>query len=586
MNFLKNILSTIFGVFIAFGIFFFLLILLASSIETDEVIEVKSQSVLKFEFNDRMLKDYAPKDDSPLGMLFEIEQPYLGFDQVLNAIEHAKTDTNIEGISIEVTFLNAGMAQTQALRRKLQEFKETGKFVSAYANFYDQKNYYLSSVADSLFINPLGMVDFRGLSTEVLYYADFQDKYGLKMEVVRHGKYKSGAEPYMFNKMSDENREQIKSFLTAIWDAMLEEMAVSRNKTVEELNKLADVAGGRNANLASENKLIDQVAYQDEYISFLKRSIGIENDKTLNTISLLDYIKSGKGRKVNSSTNKIAIIYAQGEIIYGKGNEEYVGQEMMLKSIEKAKKDKNIKAVVLRINSPGGVAITADMIWRELELLKKEKPIVVSMGNLAASGGYYIACNANKIYAEPTTITGSIGVFGLIPNIHKFSETIGINAEQVSTNKAPNYSLFEPMSEDFHQVTQQSIEIIYNTFLNRVAAGRNMGVEKVDELAQGRVWSGAEAVANGLVDELGSLEDAIAYAALIANISDYKTVNYPQFKKEWKDAFDLMPFMKNSRTKLLKEELSEAQYQLYEVMQKASKLEGVQARMPYSLEIK
>ncbi|MBS3992949.1 MAG: signal peptide peptidase SppA [Bacteroidetes bacterium] len=586
MNFLKNILSTIFGVFIAFGIFFFLLILLASSIETDEVIEVKSQSVLKFEFNDRMLKDYAPKDDSPLGMLFEIEQPYLGFDQVLNAIEHAKTDTNIEGISIEVTFLNAGMAQTQALRRKLQEFKETGKFVSAYADFYDQKNYYLSSVADSLFINPLGMVDFRGLSTEVLYYADFQDKYGLKMEVVRHGKYKSGAEPYMFNKMSDENREQIKSFLTAIWDAMLEEMAVSRNKTVEELNKLADVAGGRNANLASENKLIDQVAYQDEYISFLKRSIGIENDKTLNTISLLDYIKSGKGRKVNSSTNKIAIIYAQGEIIYGKGNEEYVGQEMMLKSIEKAKKDKNIKAVVLRINSPGGVAITADMIWRELELLKKEKPIVVSMGNLAASGGYYIACNANKIYAEPTTITGSIGVFGLIPNIHKFSETIGINAEQVSTNKAPNYSLFEPMSEDFHQVTQQSIEIIYNTFLNRVAAGRNMGVEKVDELAQGRVWSGAEAVANGLVDELGSLEDAIAYAALIANISDYKTVNYPQFKKEWKDAFDLMPFMKNSRTKLLKEELSEAQYQLYEVMQKASKLEGVQARMPYSLEIK
>lgn len=586
MNFLKNILSTIFGVFIAFGIFFFLLILLASSIETDEVIEVKSQSVLKFEFNDRMLKDYAPKDDSPLGMLFEIEQPYLGFDQVLNAIEHAKTDTNIEGISIEVTFLNAGMAQTQALRRKLQEFKETGKFVSAYADFYDQKNYYLSSVADSLFINPLGMVDFRGLSTEVLYYADFQDKYGLKMEVVRHGKYKSGAEPYMFNKMSDENREQIKSFLTAIWDAMLEEMAVSRNKTVEELNKLADVAGGRNANLASENKLIDQVAYQDEYISFLKRSIGIENDKTLNTISLLDYIKSGKGRKVNSSTNKIAIMYAQGEIIYGKGNEEYVGQEMMLKSIEKAKKDKNIKAVVLRINSPGGVAITADMIWRELELLKKEKPIVVSMGNLAASGGYYIACNANKIYAEPTTITGSIGVFGLIPNIHKFSETIGINAEQVSTNKAPNYSLFEPMSEDFHQVTQQSIEIIYNTFLNRVAAGRNMGVEKVDELAQGRVWSGAEAVANGLVDELGSLEDAIAYAALIANISDYKTVNYPQFKKEWKDAFDLMPFMKNSRTKLLKEELSEAQYQLYEVMQKASKLEGVQARMPYSLEIK
>jgi protease-4 len=586
MNFLKNILSTILGVFIAFGILFFLLVLMASAIETDEVIEVKSQSVLKFSFDDRILKDYAPKDESPLGMLFEIEEVNLGFDQVMNAIENAKTDNNIDGISIEMKFVNAGMAQTQALRRKLQEFKETGKFVAAYADFYEQKNYYLSSVSDSIFINPLGMVDFKGLSTEVLYYNDFQDKYGVKMEVVRHGKYKSGAEPFLFNKMSDENREQIKSFLTSIWSEMIAEIAVTRNKTVAELNELADNLGGRNADEASKNGLIDQVAYQDEYISFLKRSIGLENDKALNTISLVDYIKSGKGRITSTATDKIAIIYAQGEIIYGKGNEEYVGQEMMIKSIEKAKKDKNVKAVVLRVNSPGGVAITADIIWRELELLKKEKPIVVSMGNLAASGGYYIACNANKIYAEPTTITGSIGVYGLIPNIHQFSETIGINAEQVSTNKAPNYSLFEPMTEDFQQVTQQSIELIYTTFLNRVAVGRNMPVDKVDAIAQGRVWSGKEAVANGLVDELGSLEDAISYAALISNSTDYKTVNYPQFKKEWKDAFDLMPFMKNSKTKLLKEELGEAQYQLYETMQKVAKSEGIMAKMPYALELK
>ncbi|MDP3352423.1 MAG: signal peptide peptidase SppA [Flavobacteriaceae bacterium] len=586
MNFLKNILSTILGVFIAFGILFFLLILLASAIETEEVVTVKSQSVLKLSFDDRIIKDYAPKDESAIGMLLEMESPYLGFDQVLNAIENAKADNNIDGISIEMTMVNAGMAQTQALRKKLMEFKETGKFISSYADFYEQKNYYLSSVADSIFINPLGLVDFRGLSTEVLYYKDFEDKYGVKMEVVRHGKYKSGAEPFLFNKMSDENREQIKSFLTSMWDEMVSEIAVNRNKTTLELNNLADNLGGRNADLAEKNGLVDQVAYQDEYISFLKRRVGITEDKTLNTISLIDYIKSGKGRKTSAATSKIAIIYAQGEMIYGKGNEEYVGQEMMIKSIQKAKKDKEVKAIVLRINSPGGVAITADMIWRELELAKKEKPIVVSMGNLAASGGYYIACNANKIFAEPTTITGSIGVYGLIPNIHKFSETIGINAEQVSTNKAPNYSLFEPMSEDFNQVTQQSIEIIYNTFLNRVSAGRNMSVEKVDEIAQGRVWSGKEALKNGLVDELGSMEDAIKYAALIANISDYKTVNYPQFKKEWKDAFDMVPFIKSSKTKLLKEELGEAQYQLYEAMQKVSKHEGVQARMPFVLEIK
>jgi protease-4 len=586
MNFLKNILSTIIGVFIAFGIVFFLLILLASAIETDEVITVKSQSVLKLSFDDKILKDYAPKDESALGMLLEMDGKYISFDQVLNAVENAKTDTNIDGISIEMNFLGAGMAQTQALRRKLTEFKETGKFVSAYADFYEQKNYYLSSVSDSIFINPLGMVDFRGLSTEVLYFKDFEDKYGVKMEVVRHGKYKSGAEPFLFNKMSDENREQIKSFLTSIWDEMVSEIAVNRNKSAVELNDLADNLGGRNADLADKNGLVDQIAYQDEYVSFLKRRIGIADDKSLNTISLVDYIKSGKGRKTNTATDKIAIIYAQGEMIYGKGNEEFVGQELMVKSIQKAKKDKDVKAIVLRINSPGGVAITADMIWRELELAKKEKPIVVSMGNLAASGGYYIASNANKIYAEPTTITGSIGVYGLIPNIHKFSETIGINAEQVATNKAPNYSLFEPMSEDFNKVTQQSIEIIYNTFLNRVSAGRNMSLEKVDAIAQGRVWSGKEALENGLVDELGSMEDAIKYAALISNVTDYRIVNYPQFKKEWKDAFDMMPFIKGSKTKLLKEELGETQYQLYETLQKVSKQEGVQTRMPFVLEIK
>ena len=586
MSFFKNILSTILGVFIAFGIFFFLLILLASAIETDEVIEVKSQSVLKLSFDESILKDYAPKDESAIGMLLEMESPYLGFDQVLNAIENAKTDTNIEGISIEMTMVNAGMAQTQALRKKLMEFKETGKFISSYADFYEQKNYYLSSVSDSIFINPLGLVDFRGLSTEVLYYKDFEDKYGVKMEVVRHGKYKSGAEPFLFNKMSDENREQIKSFLTSMWDEMVSEIAVNRNKTTLELNNLADSLGGRNADLAEKNGLVDQVAYQDEYISFLKRSVGIADDKTLNSISLLDYIKSGKGRKTTANSDKIAIIYAQGEMIYGKGNEEYVGQEMMIKSIQKAKNDKDVKAIVLRINSPGGVAITADMIWRELELAKKEKPLVVSMGNLAASGGYYIACNANKIYAEPTTITGSIGVYGLIPNVYKFSEKIGINAEQVSTNKAPNYSLFEPMSDDFNKVTQQSIEIIYNTFLRRVSAGRNMSIEKVDAIAQGRVWSGKEALKNGLVDELGSMEDAIKYAALISKTTDYKTVNYPQFKKEWKDAFDMIPFIKSSKTKMLKEELGEAQYQLYDAMKKVSKMEGVQARMPFVLEIK
>ncbi|SOU87010.1 signal peptide peptidase SppA [Tenacibaculum dicentrarchi] len=585
MKFLRNLLASITGFFIAIFLLFFFFIAIAavvgSGMGSDEKIVVKSNSVLQLDLA-MPIKDYAPKDDNPLAEVLELADEKLALNKIINAIENAKTDAKIKGISIKTIGVNAGIAQTQAIRNKIEEFKESGKFVYAYNDVYTQKNYYLSSVADSIFLNPVGAIDFKGLSTEILYYKDFEDKFGVKMEVIRHGKYKSAVEPYLLNEMSDANREQTTSLLKSIWSEITADVSKSRNISVEKLNIIADNANGRNAELAKENKLIDAIIYEDQY----KEKLAINTDKKVHTISLADYIKSGKGRISSSAKNKIAVIYAQGEIRYAKGNENIIGQEVTNKAIRKARKDKNVKAIVLRVNSPGGSALASELIWRELELAKKEKPLVVSMGNLAASGGYYIACNADKIIAEPTTITGSIGVFGAVPNFHKLAGFMGINAEQVSTNSNPNYSVFEPINDKFYNVTKQGVEHIYTVFVNRVAAGRNMTFEQVNNVAQGRVWTGKQAVENGLVDQLGNLNDAIAVAANLAEIESYRVRNYPVYKKDFKETFNLSLFAKASKEDILKEALGDENYELYNNINELKKLEGIQARMPYILQIK
>ncbi|MDY0780318.1 signal peptide peptidase SppA [Tenacibaculum sp. IB213877] len=580
MNFLRNLLAAILGFFIAIFLLFLLFLGIGAIIGSDDVVVVKPNSVLELDLSSP-IKDYAPKDQNPLAQALELDEEKLALDKIINAIDNAKTDENIKGISIKSTLINAGVAQTQAIRNKLEEFKESGKFIYAYNDIYTQKNYYLSSVADSLFLNPVGAIDFKGLSSEILYYKDFEDKYGIKMEVVRHGKYKSAVEPFLTNKMSDENREQITSFLQSIWSEMTNDISKSRNISIEKLNEIADNSDGRNATIAQEVNLIDAVIYADQYDEILKTAINAK----VEIISLEDYIKSGKGRKSSIAKDKIAVIYAQGEIIYGEGNENLIGQGIINKAIEKARKDKKVKAIVLRVNSPGGSALASELIWRELELAKKEKPLVVSMGNLAASGGYYIASNANKIIAEPTTITGSIGVFGAIPNIHEFSNDIGINAEQVSTNKSANYSLFEPMDKKFYDVTKEGVEQIYTTFVNRVATGRKMTFEQVDAVAQGRVWTGKEAIEKGLVDQLGGLEDAIKVAAELAEVDNYRIRNYPSYKKDFKDAFKMMPFAKSQKEEILKDALGDENYRLYNKINQMKNLKGIQARMPFIMNI-
>ncbi|MGG8496457.1 signal peptide peptidase SppA [Tenacibaculum sp. TC6] len=581
MKFLRNLLASILGFFIALFLLFIFFVLVASLVSSPEEVVVKSNSVLELDLTSSV-KDYAPKEDNPFAEVLELTGNKLALNEIIAAIENAKYDNKIKGISIKTSFVNAGVAQTQAIRNKLEEFKESGKFVYAYNDFYEQKNYYLSSVADSIFVNPVGVIDFRGLSTEILYYKDFEDKYGVKMEVIRHGKYKSAVEPYLANEMSEANREQITSFLKSIWSEMTDDISRNRKISIEQLNVIADESKGRNAELAKENRLVDEVVYEDEYNDKLETLI----DAKPNFISIQEYIKSGKGRIKSTAKDKIAVIYAQGQILYGEGNEDIIGQGLINKAIRKARKDNDVKAIVLRVNSPGGSALASELIWRELELAKKEKPLVVSMGNLAASGGYYIACNADKIVAEPTTITGSIGVFGMLPNVNTLADKIGINAEQVSTNSSANYSIFEPMDKKFYEVTKEGVEQIYTTFVSRVATGRNMKYEAVDAIAQGRVWTGKEALTNGLVDALGSLDDAVKLAAVLAEVDVYRVRNYPNYKRDFKEAFKFAPFANSSKKELLKEVLNTEEYKVYSTINELKNLKGIQARMPYILEVK
>lgn len=584
MKFLRNLLASIIGSFIALGLIFILFVVVLATISDSEEITVKENSVLIIKL-DKIVKDYAPNSDDPFDEILGINNKKMGLNEILNAIENAKYDTNIKGISINTLSVNAGIAQTQAIRDKIKEFKETGKFVKAYADVYDQKSYYLASVADSVFVNPVGEVAFKGLSSEVLFYKNLQEKTGVKMEVIRHGKYKSAVEPFLANEMSANNRTQISSFLNAIWKEMLVDIAESRNKTVDDLNTIADGLLARNAALAVENNMVDAAIYFDEYETKLKLATGIATKSKLKSIKIQDYISTGKGRIKHTVSDRIAVIYAQGEIIYGKGSEDVIGQELIINALRKARSNSRVKAIVLRVNSPGGSALTSELIWREMELTKEILPIVVSMGNVAASGGYYIACNANKIIAEPTTITGSIGVFGVIPNLSKLAENIGINAEQVKTNKSPEYSGFEPMTEAFRTVTQEGVEFVYTTFISRVAAGRNMTLAQVDEIAQGRVWSGVEAKEKGLVDELGSLKDAVIEAAGLAGITDYSIRNYPSYKVDFDERFSGFPFA-STKEELLIEEFGEANYKLYKSLKQFSNIKGVQARLPYVLDIK
>ena len=435
MKFLGNVLATIVGLFVFFMLCFFGIVIIATIFGGDaEIVEVKSNSVIELNL-EHIKNDYAGKYKDPW-MTILTDGERVGLVDIINAIGKAKTDDDIKGISILNDESELGMAQRKALRDVLEDFKKSGKFVMAYANSFSQKEYYLNSVANTIYLNPVGEMDFKGLSAEVMYFKDFEDKTGVKMEVIRHGKYKSAVEPFLENKMSDANREQISALLNSVWNSITADISKSRNISVAKLNEIANGLLARTPEMAKSQKLVDFIAYEDVYHNAIKKSLKVGKDKDYNKVSLVDYARKITTISIDSDTmDKIAIIYAQGQIKSGEGDVNVIGEGAMRRSLSEARKDKNIKAVVLRINSPGGSALTSDLIWREIELTKKAKPVVVSMGNYAASGGYYIACNANTIFAENNTITGSIGVFGILPNFTQLATKIGIHTEQVKTNE-------------------------------------------------------------------------------------------------------------------------------------------------------
>jgi protease-4 len=529
MSFFKNLISSALGTFIAIGLLFvFMLVFFAGSValmdEEGKAVELKENTVLVLDMN-RPVQDREPQSFSFASAL-EIEPEAYGLNTIIPAIENAAKDDLIAGISIQNISAMGGISNMHTLRKALMAFKESGKFIYAYGDYYSQSDYYLASVADSIFLHPEGNVDFRGLSAEILYYKSAQEKSGISMEVIRSGKYKSAVEPFLNDYMSEENRTQIRSYMDDIWDTLLADIATSRGLSEKVLDKHADNLRGANAQKAISSSLIDGTATRRSYEE--KLASRFDNDE-VETTNFVDYM-SIAGRKKGKGANRIAVLYAQGEIIYGEGGAEMIGQEKMIKALKKIGKKKNIKAVVLRINSPGGSALASELIWEEIEHLRKTKKVVVSMGNVAASGGYYIAANAHEIVAEPTTITGSIGVWGVLPNVNRLSKRWGINAEHVVTNKqALQYSPFEPLTNSTRNEIKAGINQVYQTFLTRVAEGRDMTKEEVHKIAQGRVWSGVEAKANRLVDHLGGLDLALERAAALAEIEDYRLTTYPKF---------------------------------------------------------
>lgn len=560
--------------------------LFANASSANDLISVKKNTVLELDLS-QPIDDYGGRFDYSKVPFFPDEPEYDGLFDIISAINQAMDDDRIKGISIKNNSIVAGMAQTKALRDALLSFKESGKFIVSYGDFYSQKDYYLNSVADTIYLNPVGALDFKGLAMERMYYKDFQEKYGVKMEVVRHGKYKSAVEGYISQEMSDANREQISVFLQSMWDEMRKEISASRNISSDELNTLADELAGRTATKALNAKLIDKIGYEDEFEAGIQHAMG--ENTLVNRMDIYEYATYTGNRRANdSSTDKIAVIYAQGEIMYTEGDENTIGQVVMSEAFTEARENPNVKAIVLRVNSPGGSALASELIWREIELTKRTKPVIVSMGDLAASGGYYISCNADKIFAEPNTITGSIGVFGTIPNIHELAEDLGINAEQVGTNKnSVDYSIFEPLSDEQRALIKEGIEDIYDLFTQRVADGRGMTQEAVDEIAQGRVWTGNDAVKIGLVDEIGGLDMALEAAASAAEISNYQILELPVYEKDLQSIINQYTngFVQ-TKEDILKEELGDKNYQLLQKMKKLSQMKGPQLLLPYEIEIK
>jgi len=597
-QFFKYVFASVFGVVIGglvlFGLMFVILIGAASALESlsnDKEVKVEDNAILRFKFNgeivDRATQDpFAELDFGPFQGTKQT-----GLNDVLKALDQAKDDERIEGIYMNISSVPAGIGSIEEIRNALVDFKTSGKWIVAYSEVYSQGAYYLATTADEIYLYPQGGMDFKGLATKIMFFKKALEKLDIDVQIIRgpDNKYKSAVEPFMYDKMSEANKEQLTALLHSAWGHMSANIAQSRGITVGELMVIADSLKAQDPKDAVSLGLIDATKHEDEVMDILMEKVGEDERDDLEFISLGKYAKAKVKKKEGETPaykikDKVAVVYAQGSINSGKGEEGTIGSVTTAAAIRKAREDSAVKAIVLRVNSPGGSALASDVIWRETVLAKAEKPFVVSMGDLAASGGYYISAYGDKIFAEPTTITGSIGVFGMIPNAKKLlNDRMGLTFDEVKTNEnAIGISIDEPMSDYQNKVIQESVVMVYDTFLTRVAKGRSMSVKEVDAIAQGRVWTGLEAKEIGLVDEIGGLHDAIAYAAEQAELEEYKLKELP----EQKDPFEelMKELSGQAHVTYMKYTLGDA-YPYVMQLKEITSHDGIQARMPFHLNI-
>lgn len=566
--------------FIAAIFFMFLITLLAISAFSDNgIAKVKENSVLTLDFKTKVI-DSPTEDNSNIFAFNEKEKNILIYD-MLEAIKKAKSDDKIKGISIETDGMMAGMTQLDDIRNALEDFKKSGKFVYAYGNSVSQSAYYLGSVADQYFLNPSGGIELKGMTTEVLYMKSFAEKYGIGMEVIRHGKYKSAVEPFLRDDMSPENKEQISTMLNDLWSGNSTKMANSRKIDTAQFRTVVDSLYGIIPDLSLQHRLVDRLMQKTEYDDFIRAKINLKKNDKLNKISFSKYISSFSKDNLKKD-NQVAVLYASGAIYNGEGNDE-IYSENFVKEIKKLTENDKVKAVVLRINSPGGSANASDEILFEMQQLKNKKPVIVSFGDYAASGGYYIAMAADKIFAEPNTLTGSIGVFGMIPYFKELANKNGLSSLAVNTNANSNmYSPLNGITPGGVAIMTKSVEQTYKRFVHFVSKNRKKSFEQIDEVGGGRIWSGKRAKQIGLVDELGTLNDAINYAAKQVKLNNFNVASYPKKVNEFEQLFKDMEENEIS-TRLIKNKIGKENYKIFEQIINPKLQSEVMMEMPYQV---
>lgn len=585
-SFLSGLLGSCLGVIAAFVLLIAVLVISGMSGSGDKKY-VSKNSVLKLKLDGAV----PEKSDnvSKSGNVFAEQEEAIGLNTILKLIDNASKDEKIKGISIESNDIMVGQATLLAILEGLEKFKKSGKFIYAYGDFYSQSAYMLASVADSVFVHPQGGVDMRGYGASIPFYKNMLDKIGVDFNIFYAGDFKSASEPYRLNKMSDFNRLQTKEFLEDMKNVMFSKIAANRKMDITKLDGIVSSYGGRDADKALANKLVDGTIYRDEYDELISKKAGVEVKK-LKTVTLSDYRRSDFKEDSNDSKDKIAIVYLEGEVVYGVNDYGVISEKKYEKILKKIKDDENIKAVVLRVNSPGGNAFTSDVIWHQVEEIKKSgKKVVASFGDYAASGGYYIAAGADKIVSQPNTLTGSIGVYMMFPDASKLlNDKVGLNFDTIKTHPyAAGFSMVQPLSDNEKAILQESTLKIYDTFIDRVSKGRKLSTDSTKVIARGRVWTGRKAKEIGLVDELGDINKAIEIAAQLAKISSYSLSEYPMIKEDMYAAI-IKEIMKGTKEEDAAALISTAQERkmLKQVMEWKSmiKYKEPQARLPFLLE--